>query len=426
MSEAYVITGGQPLRGEVHVSGATKNSALKLLAGALLAPGTTTVHRIADIKDMRWFGEVLERLGVRVDWEPGVVRVTVPEMLGYEAPYDLVSKMRASTAVLGPLLARMGRAKVALPGGDFLGPRPIDLHLRGLEQMGADIKVVHGFVEASCDRLKGTRITVMSNEYPSVGATETLMLAAVLADGRTVIDNAAREPEIVDLATFLQKMGAKIDGAGTHTIEIEGVDELRPVEYDVMPDRLEAATYLFATATTGGEVTVRDMRPRHLDIVLETLEQAGRTLEIGDDWVRITAEGRPMAVDISTLPYPGFATDLLPMATTMLALADGTSIVTENIYDSRYFHVDELARMGANVRVERHYCVVRGVHELTGAEVRASDVSAGAALVIAGLVARGRTQVADIIHIDRRYENLEGKLSSLGADVQRVGAPVPA
>jgi UDP-N-acetylglucosamine 1-carboxyvinyltransferase len=426
VSQAYVINGPTPLQGSVTVSGATKNVGLKLLAAALLAPGTSTVTGMADIADMRWFGEVLERIGVTVDWQPGVVRVTVPEQVGYEAPYELVSKMRASTAVLGPLLARMGRARVALPGGDFLGPRPIDLHMRGLEQMGADIKVVHGFVEASCERLKGTRVTAMSNELPSVGATETLMLAAVLADGRTIIENAAREPEIVDIAVFLEKMGAKIDGAGTHTIEVEGVDSLHPAEHDVMPDRLEAGTYLFATATTGGDVTVKNMRPGDLDIVLETLVQTGRELDIGDDSVRIVAEGRPKAVDISTLPYPGFATDLLPMATTMLALADGNSIVTENIYDSRYFHVDELARMGANVRVERHYCIVRGVEEFTGAEVRASDVSAGAALVIAGLAARGRTQVSDIIHIDRRYENLEGKLRSLGADIERVGAPVPA
>lgn len=424
MSQAYVINGGRPLRGEVQVSGATKNSALKVLAASLLAPGTSTISRIADIADMRWFGQVLERLGVHVDWEPGVVRVTVPEVLGYEAPYELVSKMRASTAVLGPLLARMGRAKVALPGGDFLGPRPIDMHLRGLEMMGADIKVVHGFVEASCDRLKGAHITHI--DFTSVGATETLMMAATLAEGRTTIENAAREPEISDLAKFLTKMGAKIDGAGTPTIEIEGVEALRPADFEVMPDRLEAATFLFAAATTGGDVTVTDMEPRHLNIVLETLARTGRDLDVGESSVRIVSEGRGKPVDISTLPYPGFATDLQPMALVMLALADGMSIITENVYDARFFHVDELARMGANVHVERHYCVVRGVDELTGAEVRASDVSAGAALVIAGLVAKERTQVEEIIHIDRRYENLEGKLRSLGADIQRVGAPVPA
>ncbi len=424
MSDAYLITGSSPLHGEVAVSGATKNSALKLLAGALLAPGTTTINRIANIADMRWFGEVLERLGVRVDWEPGVVGVTVPEELGYEAPYELVSRMRASTAVLGPLLARMGRAKVALPGGDFLGPRPIDHHLRGLELMGADIKVAHGFVEASCSKLKGARLSHI--DYPSHGATETLMMAATLAEGRTIIENASREPEICDLAEMLTKMGAKIEGAGTSTIEVEGVDALQPTTYDVMPDRLEAATFLFAAATTGGEVTVRDMRPDHLDLVLETLVEAGQDIDVGETSVRIRSDGRAHHVDISTLPYPGFPTDLQPMAMVMLTLADGTSIITENVYDARFFHVDELARMGANVRVERHYCVVRGVRELTGAEVRASDVSAGAALVIAGLAARGRTQVSDIIHIDRRYEHFEQKLTSLGATIERIDARVPA
>jgi UDP-N-acetylglucosamine 1-carboxyvinyltransferase len=424
VTQAYAIVGGRPLFGEVKISGATKNSALKLLAGALLAPGTTTVNGIADIADMRWFGEVLERLGVGVDWEPGVVRVTVPEELGYEAPYELVSRMRASTAVLGPLLARMGRARVALPGGDFLGPRPIDHHLRGLELMGADVKVAHGFVEASCAKLSGARLTHI--DYPSHGATETLMMAATLAEGRTIIENASREPEISDLAAMLTQMGAKIDGAGTPTIEVEGVEALRPTTYTVMPDRLEAATFLFAAATTGGEVTVRDMRPEHLDLVLEVLVEAGQDVEIGETSVRIRSNGRPRPVDISTLPYPGFPTDLQPMAMVMLTLADGTSIITENVYDARFFHVDELARMGANVRVERHYCVVRGVEELTGAEVRASDVSAGAALVLAGLAARGRTVVSDIIHIDRRYENFEGKLSALGASIERIDARVPA
>ncbi len=424
MSHAYLIHGGHALNGEVSVSGATKNSALKLLAAALLAPGKTTVRRIADIADMRWFGEVLQRLGVDVTWEPGVVTVDVPERLGHEAPYELVSKMRASTAVLGPLLAREGRAKVALPGGDFLGPRPIDHHLRGLELMGADIKITHGNVEASCDGLVGRRLTHI--DYPSHGATETLMMAATLAEGRTIIENAAREPEIVDLAKFLGQMGAKISGAGTPTIEVEGVERLHPTSYEVMPDRLEAATFLFATATTGGEVTVRDMEPAHLEIVLDVLAKTGQELDIGTSSVRITSNGRARPLDISTLPYPGFPTDLQPMAMVMLTLGDGTSIITENVYDARFFHGDELARMGANIRVERHYAVVRGVPELTGAEVRASDVSAGAALVIAGMAASGRTMVEDIIHIDRRYERLEEKLRGLGADIQRVNAPVPA
>ncbi len=423
MTQAYLIEGGHPLKGEVACSGATKNSALKLMAASLLAHGTSVIRRVADVADMRWFADVLRHLGVELTFADGVAEVTVPERLGVEAPYELVSRMRASTAVLSPLLAREGKAKVALPGGDFLGPRPIDLHLRGLEQMGAEIRVAHGFVEASCHQLRGA---VVKLEYPSVGATESILMAAVRARGRTIIDNVSREPEICDLASFLTTMGARISGAGTHTIEVDGVEELRPTDYEVMPDRLEAATFLMATAATGGDVVVRDMRPAHLEIVLKTLETIGVSIDVGDDHVHVRAEDRPKPMDISTLPYPGFPTDLQPMAMSVLTLADGTSIITENIYDARFFHVDELARMGADIRVERHYAVVRGVDELTGAQVRAADVSAGAALVIAGLAARGRTVVEDIIHIDRRYESLEGKLSGLGADIKRVEAGVPA
>ncbi|MGH2760728.1 MAG: UDP-N-acetylglucosamine 1-carboxyvinyltransferase [Actinomycetota bacterium] len=423
MTQAYLIEGGHPLKGEVACSGATKNSALKLMAASLLAAGTTTIRRVADVADIRWFADVLRHLGAELTVEGGVAEITVPQRLGVEAPYELVSRMRASTAVLAPLLVREGRAKVALPGGDFLGPRPIDLHLRGLEQMGAEIRVAHGFVEATCPGLRGAAIKL---EYPSHGATESLAMAGVAAAGRTVIDNASREPEICDLASFLTSMGARISGAGTHTIEIEGVDELRPTDYEVMPDRLEAATFLMATAATGGDVVVRDMRPAHLEIVLKTLEAVGISIDVGEDRVHVRADERPNPIDISTLPYPGFPTDLQPMAMSLLTLADGTSIITENIYDARFFHVDELARMGADIRVERHYAVVRGIEELTGAHVKAADVSAGAALVIAGLAARGRTVVEDIIHIDRRYENLEGKLSGLGADIKRVEAPVPA
>lgn len=423
MSQAYVIQGGHPLEGEVACSGATKNSALKLLAASLLAPGTSTIRRVADVADVRWFADVMRHLGAELEVANGVAEITIPDRLGVEAPYELVSRMRASTAVLAPLLAREGRAKVALPGGDFLGPRPIDLHLRGLEQLGAEIHVAYGFVEASCPRLRGAPIRL---EYPSHGATESLVMAGVLATGRTVIDNASREPEICDLAAYLTRMGARISGAGTHTIEIDGVEELRPADYEVMPDRLEAATFLLATVATGGDVTVSGMEPSHLSVVLRTLEEVGAAVDVGSRSVRVRAEGRPTAVDISTLPYPGFPTDLQPMAMAMLTLAEGTSIITENIYDARFFHVDELARMGADIRVDRHYAVVRGASELTGAQVKAADVSAGAALVMAGLAARGRTVVEDIIHIDRRYENLEGKLSGLGADIRRVEAPVPA
>jgi UDP-N-acetylglucosamine 1-carboxyvinyltransferase len=420
MSSAYVIEGGRRLSGEVTCSGAGKNSALKLLAAALLAPGVALVRRVPDIADLRWFADVLRHLGVGVDHGSGEVKLTVPETLGVEAPYELVSRMRASTAVLSPLLARQHRALVAMPGGDFLGPRPIDLHLKGLEALGADIKVVHGVIDATCDGLRGGRVRF---DWPSHGATENIIIAAALAKGTTVIENASREPEITDLSNFLRKMGARIDGDGTSTITIEGVDRLSPIDYDVLPDRLEAGTFLFATAALGGDVTVRDMRPGDLEIVLEKLAEAGAVLDVTDDSVHIVMDGRPKPVDVSTLPYPGFPTDLQPMAVAMLCHADGISIVTENVYDARFFYTDELARMGADVRVTGHYAVVRGVPGLMGAPVRAHDVSAGVALVIAGMSAVGRTTVEDIIHIDRRYENLEGKLTSLGAKIERVPQP---
>jgi UDP-N-acetylglucosamine 1-carboxyvinyltransferase len=283
------------------------------------------------------------------------------------------------------------------------------------------VQLVHGFVEASCDGLRGS---VLHLEYPSHGATENLLIASVLAQGRTIIENASREPEICDLARFLTKMGARIDGAGTTRLEIEGVDRLEPVEFEVMPDRLEAATFLFAVGTVGGDVTVRRMEPSHLEIVLERLAEMGAEIETGTDHVRMKMDGRPIANDISTLPYPGFPTDLQPMAVAMLTKADGVSIVTENIYDSRFFYIDELARMGADVRVSGHYAVVRGVDGLMGAPVKAHDVSAGAALVMAGLAATGKTVVEDIVHIDRRYENLEGKLASLGGRIERVESAV--
>ena len=417
MSHAYVIEGGRPLQGEVTCSGA-KNSALKLLAASLLAPGKTTIRGVPDIVDIHCFADVLRHLGARVDFTGGTVEIGVPDELGVEAPYELVSRMRASTAVLGPLLARQGRAKVALPGGCNLGPRRIDLHLRGLEQLGATMSVVHGFIEASCDRLLGT---IVSLDFPSHGATENLVMAGVLADGRTTIENASCEPEIIDLASMLERMGAKISGAGSTVIEIEGVPSLRPTTFDVMGDRLEAATFLFAAGAAGGDVTVTGADPDHLSIVVAKLEEAGATIELGKESVRIIADGgRPKPVDISTLPYPGFPTDLQPVAVSMLSRADGVSIVTENIFDARFFYSDELARMGADVRVEGHYAVVRGVPELLGAPVRAPDIRAGAALVVAGLIANGETIVEDIEHIDRGHEDLEGKLRALGAEIARV------
>ncbi len=422
MSHAYLIEGGRPLHGEVTCAGA-KNSALKLLAASLLAPGEHTLGRVPDLDDVNGMAEVLRHLGADVVRDDAGLRITVPDELGTEAPYEFVSRMRASTAVLGPLLAREGKARVALPGGCNLGPRRIDLHLKGLEQLGADVRVVHGFIEASCERLRGA---VVNLDFPSHGATESLLMAGVLAEGRTIIENAARDPEICDLAAFLERMGAHVQGAGTNVIEIEGVDGLRAASLDVMPDRLEAGTFLFAVRATGGDVVVSGVDPSHLEVVLAKLEETGASLDVGADRVRITAEGRPKATDISTLPYPGFPTDLQPIAVAMLALADGLSIVTENIFDARFFYTDELARMGADVRVEGHYAVVRGTEELLGAPVRAPDIRAGAALVVAGLAAQGRTMVEDIVHIDRGHEDLEGKLSGLAADIRRVSAPVPS
>lgn len=419
MTHAYVIEGGRPLHGEVACSGA-KNSALKLLAASLLAPGTSTLRRVPDIADIRLLGDVMRHLGAELEFTGGEVAITVPDRLGVEAPYELVSRMRASTAVLGPLLAREGRARIALPGGCNLGPRRIDLHLKGLEQLGADVQVVHGFVEASCDRLQGVPVQL---DYPSHGATESLLMAGVLAKGTTLIENASREPEISDLANYLIAMGAQVEGAGTPKIVIDGVDELHSADHEVMPDRLEAATFLFATGAAGGDVTVRDMLPQHLEIVLEKLRDMGAEVQTGSDSVRIKMDRRPRPVDISTLPYPGFPTDLQPLAAAMLCKADGMSIVTENIFDARFFYVDELARMGADVRVEGHYAVVHGVERLLGAPVRAPDIRAGAALVVAGLAAEGRTVVEDVAYIDRGHENLEGKLAALGADIRRIPQP---
>jgi UDP-N-acetylglucosamine 1-carboxyvinyltransferase len=419
MSHAYVIEGGRPLHGEVSCSGA-KNSALKLLAASLLARGDSVLRRVPDIQDIRWFGDVLRHLGAEIRFSEGEVAISVPDRLGVEAPYELVSRMRASTAVLGPLLAREGRAKIALPGGCNLGPRRIDLHLKGLEQLGADVRVVHGFVEATCDRLHGVGVQL---EYPSHGATESLLMAGVLAKGTTVIENASREPEISDLATYLKAMGAQISGDGTSKIVIDGVDELHSADHEVMPDRLEAATFLFAVGAAGGDVVVKDMVPSQLEIVLEKLRDMGADIKASSHSVRITMDGRPRPIDISTLPYPGFPTDLQPLAVAMLCKADGMSIVTENIFDARFFYVDELARMGADVRVEGHYAVVHGVEQLLGAPVRAPDIRAGAALVLAGLAAEGRTVVEDILYIDRGHENLEGKLTALGADIRRVPQP---
>jgi UDP-N-acetylglucosamine 1-carboxyvinyltransferase len=409
------VTGGARLAGSVRISGA-KNSALKLMAASLLAAGRSVLRNVPRIQDCFIMGEVLEHLGARVAWEDGGVAVDATHLSSVEAPYELVRQMRASIVVLGPLLARTGEARVAMPGGDNIGSRPIDLHLDGLRRMGANIEAEHGFLVATADGLSGASITL---DYPSVGATENLMMAAVAARGTTVIDNAAREPEIADLAAFLVAMGAGIRGAGSATIEIRGAEELHPAEHMVIPDRIEAGTWAAAAVATRGDVMLRDTRPDHLELFLEKLAEGGAEIQANDDGLRVRQPERARAVDFVTLPYPGLATDFQPILLAMLATASGTSIATENVFEGRFTYVDELRRMGADIRTEGHHAVIRGVEQLSAAPVRALDIRAGAAMAIAALTADGVTEIADIQHVDRGYEDFETKLTGLGAEVRR-------
>jgi UDP-N-acetylglucosamine 1-carboxyvinyltransferase len=414
--DRLLVTGGRRLSGEVRLSGA-KNSALKLMAAALLAEGRTVLNNVPDIADCRTMTEVLTRLGVGVERQGGSVSVDATRLIGVETPYDLVRRMRAAILVLGPILARTGRARVALPGGCNIGRRRIDLHIRGLERMGATFSFDHGYLDAAAEG--GLRGAVVSLDFPSVGATENLLMAGVAARGTTVIENAAREPEIEDLSTFLTEMGARIDGVGTPTIEIEGVDSFRPVDHSVIPDRIEAGTFAIAACVTRGEVLLAGARADHLDLVLSKLEQAGAAVSVEDAGVRVGMEDWARSVDLVTLPYPGFPTDLQPPMMALLATAEGTSILTENVFESRFMFVDELNRMGADIRTEGHHAVVRGVERLSSAPVRALDLRAGAALIVAALGADGVTEVSDVFHVDRGYEDLDGKLAALGAEVTR-------
>jgi UDP-N-acetylglucosamine 1-carboxyvinyltransferase len=411
---SYVINGAARLEGEVAISGA-KNSALKIMAASLLVPGEIVLERVPRIKDVFLMGEVLERLGATVAFDGSVLRIDASGELAEETPYNLVTRMRASIQVLGPLLARLGRARVAMPGGDAIGSRPIDLHLQGLEKMGAKFTSQHGYVEGVAPRLHGTRVLL---EFPSVGATENLLMAAVTAQGTTTIENAAREPEIQDLARFLNGCGARIAGAGTPSVEIEGVRMLSPgIRHEIIADRVEAGTFAIAAAATGGDVRLTGCRPEHLEIPLQKLEDAGADVRRIDDGMRIALSARPRSLDLVTLPYPGFPTDLQPPMMVLLAQADGSSILTENVFEARFLFVDELNRMGSQIRVEGHHAVIRGVPRLSGAPVRAPDIRAGAALVIGGLCAEGGTEVYDVGHIERGYESFVAKLQGLGADV---------
>jgi UDP-N-acetylglucosamine 1-carboxyvinyltransferase len=413
----YVVRASGPLWGTVSVSGATKNSGLKQMAAALLAPGVTRLRNMPTVSDLGVMAELLRAIGARVEFDTNdEVLVDSTADLRPEAPYELVTRMRASINVLGPLLARCGEARVALPGGDNIGSRKVDMHLRGLEAMGAQIDVRHGFVHARSPQLAGARIVL---EFPSVGATENLMTAAVLAKGTTVIDNAAREPEVADLAAFLDRMGAHVIGAGTSTIEIEGVDELSPVDCEIMADRIEAGTLLMACGIAGGEIELVGTRLEHLEIVVMKLAEMGMRISPTPDGLWARCDTRLQAVDVATLPHPGFATDFMPLAVALLAVADGSAIATENVYDGRFQFVDDLARMGADIRTEGRHAIVRGVERLSGAPVSASDVRAGAALTLAGLAADGETVVHECHHVDRGYADLPAKLQALGADVHR-------
>jgi UDP-N-acetylglucosamine 1-carboxyvinyltransferase len=406
-----------PLSGEVTISGA-KNSALKLMAACVLAEGRYVLRNVPDISDVADMGHLLEGMGMQVRRrEDDALEVIRGAEVIPEAPYELVERMRASSAVLGPLLVAMGQARVAMPGGDDFGSRPIDMHLSGLEALGATFELSHGVIEGRAGRLQGTEVLL---EFPSVGATENLLMAGVLARGRTTVRNAAREPEIADLAAFLNRMGGRILGAGSPTIVIDGVDELRAVEHTVIPDRVEAATYLAALGAAGGEVSLRSARADHLDLLVEKLGRMGMRISPEADGLWAMASGRPRAVDVATLPYPGLATDYLPLLVAVLCLADGTSYATENVFSGRFRYVGELARMGAQVRVDGHHLVIDGVPRLSGAPVRAVDIRAGAAMVVAGLAADGETLVHDAHHIDRGYERFVEKLVGLGADVTRV------
>lgn len=418
------MVGGASLRGEVSVVGA-KNSALKLMAGALLAVGTTQLNNVPAIIDVTIMAELLRRLGCTVDYDAdaGVVRLDVPETILYRADYELVRALRASICVLGPLVARCGRADVAVPGGDEIGSRGLDMHAAGLETLGATVHVNHGYLIAEAPGgLHGGDVRL---GFPSVGATENILMAAVLARGRTTVSNAAREPEIVDIAAFLSEMGARIEGAGTSVIEVEGVSSLNAVSHKVVPDRIAAGTWAFAAATTCGDIEVVGAEPAHLATALDLLGNAGSDILMTSGGFRVRASARPAAFDVATLPYPGFPTDLQPFALVYNAVARGSAMVTENVFEARFRTVQELARLGAQARVDGHHVMLHGVERLSGAPVQASDIRSGAALVIAGLVADGETTVGQAHHVDRGYAGFAEALRRLGADVSRELDEVP-
>ena len=414
--DRFRVFGGTALRGEVTISGA-KNSALKLMAASLLATGKTTITNVPDIADVDIMADLLTRLGCTVVRGPSEVSIDVPQSPGHRADYDLVRKMRASINVLGPLVARVGEAEVALPGGDAIGSRGLDFHIKGLEALGAKAHIEHGYVVAEAPHgLTGAFIDL---DFPSVGATENIMAAAVLAKGVTTIDNAAREPDLVDLGEFLISMGAKIQGLGSPTITITGVSELKPTKHATIPDRIITGTWAFAAAMTRGDITIHGARAEHLELPLEKLASAGAIVTTTADGIRVRMDVRPQAIDVATLPYPGFPTDLLPMVIALNSIADGHSLVTENVFESRFMFVNELSRLGAQISVDGHHASIEGVPELSGAPVEAHDIRAGAGLILAALVSEGESTIDQAFHVDRGYPNFAEQLQSLGAKVTR-------
>ena len=418
--DKLIITGGIPLEGEIRISGA-KNAALPILAATLLADGPVSVGNIPHLQDITTTMELLGRMGVELVVDERMnIEVDCSTIRELFAPYELVKSMRASILVLGPMLARFGEAVVSLPGGCAIGSRPVNLHIDGLVKMGAEIHVEGGYIHAKARKLKAARLVM---DLVTVTGTENLMMAATLADGTTVIENAAREPEVVDLANCLNAMGARISGAGTDTIAVEGVDGLSGMHYDVLPDRIESGTYLVAAAITGGHIRIKDTQPRMLEAVIEKLREAGAQIVVGDRWIDLDMQGRrPRAISIRTSPYPAFPTDMQAQFTTLNVVAEGTATISETVFENRFMHVHELRRMGADIQLEGNTAVIRGVERLTAAPVMATDLRASASLVLAGLIAEGDTVVERIYHIDRGYESIEEKLAKLGARIRRVPA----
>jgi UDP-N-acetylglucosamine 1-carboxyvinyltransferase len=413
-----IIKGGVPLSGQVLVSG-SKNAVLPILAGTLLADGPVVIRNVPHLHDVTTTMELLGRMGVQLTiGEKMSIEVDPTTLENTFAPYELVKTMRASILVLGPLLARYGEAEVSLPGGCAIGARPVDMHLNGLAAMGADIVVEQGYIKARCKRLHGARIVM---EQVTVTGTENLMMAASLAKGTSIIENAAREPEVVDLADFINAMGGRIENAGTDMITIHGVDNLKGCDYSVLPDRIETGTYLVAAAITGGKVLIKHTDPRLLDAVLAKLEEAGATIDVGETWIELDMEGKkPKSVNIRTAPYPGFPTDMQAQFCALNAIAQGTGSVTETVFENRFMHIQEIIRLGAKVNVQGNTVIIQGVDDLTGAPVMATDLRASASLILAGLVAKGETVVDRIYHIDRGYDHIEEKLARLGANIQRI------